>query len=261
MATLARINIYPVKSLDPQCVDAAIVLPSGALAHDRRFAVRDRQGQFVNAKRTPAAHLLRSKFDPATNRLELEVDGTGAIHAFDVDSQRRELARWLSEYFAMPVEFAEDPLAGFPDDTESPGPTVISVATLSTVGGWFGGLSQDEVRRRFRATLEIDGVEPFWEDRLVAEEGKLVRFKIGQAEFFGTNPCHAAPCQPATATRAKPRGNSPRFSAADRQATLPDWAPASRFDHFYRLATNTRAVGSEEVTIRVGDEVVVLGVA
>ncbi len=57
MAHLARINIYPVKSLDPQTVEQTIVLPGGALAHDRRFAIRDRQGEFVNAKRTPAAHL------------------------------------------------------------------------------------------------------------------------------------------------------------------------------------------------------------
>lgn len=260
MARLARINIHPVKSLDPQSVAEVVVLAGGALAHDRRFAVRDRQGQFVNAKRTPAAHLLRSNFDPAANRLKLEIDGTGVVHAFDVDAQRREIGRWLSEYFAMSVELAEDPLAGFPDDTESPGPTVISVATLTTVAGWFGGLSQEEIRRRFRANLEIDDVEPFWEDRLVPEDGKLVRFRVGPAEFFGTNPCQRCPVPTRNSYTGEATREFAKIFSRHRQATLPAWAPAARFDHFYRLATNTRAAGSEEVTIRVGDEVVVLGV-
>jgi hypothetical protein len=41
---------------------------------------------------------------------------------------------------------------------------------------------------------------------------------------------------------------------------LPDWAPASRFDHFYRLCVNTRPVHSRQITLRVGDEIKILGV-
>ena len=260
MARLARINIYPVKSLDGQSLEQATVLASGALAHDRRFAIRDRQGEFITAKRTPAVHLLRSKYDPDTNRLDLEVEGTPAVHTFDVDAERRELGRWLSDFFALPVELAEDPLAGYPDDTESPGPTVVSVATLETVAGWFAGLNVAEVRRRFRANLEIDDVEPFWEDRLVAEEGELVRFRVGRTEFFGTNPCQRCPVPTRNSYTGEVTREFGKIFSRHRQATLPAWAPAERFDHFYRLSTNTRGVASEEMTIRVGDEVVILGV-
>jgi uncharacterized protein YcbX len=36
---LASISIYPVKSLDAASVEKLRVLPSGALADDRRFAI------------------------------------------------------------------------------------------------------------------------------------------------------------------------------------------------------------------------------
>ncbi|MCA1685537.1 MAG: MOSC domain-containing protein, partial [Planctomycetia bacterium] len=57
------------------------------------------------------------------------------------------------------------------------------------------------------------------------------------------------------------RGFSKRFSG-HREATLPPWATAARFDHFYRLAVNTRrpGPGAEPGVIRVGDEVEILSV-
>ena len=42
-----------------------------------------------------------------------------------------------------------------------------------------------------------------------------------------------------------------------RYETLPYWATRSRFDHFYRLAVNTRLPAPVDGVIRVGDEVVV----
>jgi uncharacterized protein len=261
MARLAKIFIHPVKSFDPQSVDEAVLLPSGALAHDRRFALRDRQGEFFNAKRSPAIHLLRSKFDPATNLLELRDDASGQRHTFDIDSQRCELSRWLSDYFATTLDFVEDPLSGFPDDTDSPGPTVVSTATLAEAGSWFGGLPLDEVRRRFRANLEIDDVEAFWEDRLVTDEGHVVRFQIGEAELWGTNPCQRCPVPTRHPDTGEATYHFAKTFAERRAATLPAWAPASRFDHFYRLSTNTRSAGSQQYTLRVGDELRILGVA
>jgi len=261
MATLARINIHPVKSLDPQALDEAVVLPSGALQNDRRFALRDRRGELMTGKRSPAVHLLRSSFDPATNTLTVCAEDSRDSHPFDVDAQRGELSRWMSDYFAMPLEFVENPLAGYPDDTESPGPTLISVATLGEVGTWFGGLTVDEVRRRFGATLEIDGVEAFWEDRLVSDQGHVVRFRIGGAELWGTNPCQRCPVPSRNPYTGEPIREFAKIFSTHRAAALPEWAPASRFDHFYRLAVNTRAADSEACTIHVGDEVHVLGVA
>ena len=59
MPKLARIVIYPVKSLDGQDVSAATILPSGAIENDRRFAIVDEDGFVVHGKRTPAVHTIR----------------------------------------------------------------------------------------------------------------------------------------------------------------------------------------------------------
>jgi len=47
-----------------------------------------------------------------------------------------------------------------------------------------------------------------------------------------------------------------RIFAARREQTLPSSAARSRFDHYYRLAVNTRSAEcAGECVIRVGDEV------
>ena len=60
MPRLARIALYPIKSLDPISVDAADLLPCGALKHDRQFALVDVAGRFVNGKRTDLVHRLET---------------------------------------------------------------------------------------------------------------------------------------------------------------------------------------------------------
>jgi uncharacterized protein len=255
VARLARINIHPVKSLDAYSAEQAVLLPSGALAGDRRYALRDLQGEFVNGKRMPDIHRLRSTFDPETGRLSIRVEGSYDTLVFDPQRQRGELSRWLGGYFGIPLEVIENSENGFPDDTESPGPTLVSISTLTEIAGWFAGLTLDDVRQRFRANLEIDGVEAFWEDRLVADASRVVRFRIGDAVLEGTNPCQRC-IVPTRSPRTGEMmyGFAKRF-AEHRQQQLPSWAPASRFDHFYRLALNTRGVENVARTIRVGDEI------
>jgi MOSC domain-containing protein len=261
MATLAGIRIYPFKSLDPQPVEEAVMLASGALAHDRRYALTDVQGDVINAKRTPAVHLLRSRFDAATNRLTLRVEGTAEEHTFDVETPGGALTEWLSDFFDTRVTILENAAAGFPDDTESPGPTVVSTATLAEIAAWFPGLTLEKVRDRFRANLEIDGVEPFWEDRLLAAGLGVVRFQVGEVELLGTNPCARCIVPSRDARSGEPIQQFAKALSRQREAALPDWAPADRFDHYYRLSVNTRRVGVRECTLRVGDEVEILGVA
>jgi uncharacterized protein YcbX len=253
MATLSRILIYPIKSFDPVDVGEATVLPSGALEHDRQFALYDDQGKWVNGKRTPKVHAIRSKFDLAARRITLQAGDRSA--SFLLDSDREVLERWLGDYFGQAIQLRENAEAGFPDDTEAPGPTIIGESTLQEVAGWFPGLTVEDARLRFRANLEIEGEEPFWEDRLYGEEGSPVRFRIGSVELAGTNPC--ARC--IVPTRSPSDGQRyPEFGRIfeeRRYETLPYWATRSRFDHFYRLAVNTRLPSAAGGVIRVGDEV------
>ena len=126
---LAAIFIYPIKSLDRIALTQATVLESGALQHDREFALFDEQGRFVNGKRNAKVHRLRAAFDAEFKQISLQIQGTDQT-VFHVDDERTALEAWLSDYFGFPVKFVQNSLTGFPDDTNAPGPTVISLAPL-----------------------------------------------------------------------------------------------------------------------------------
>ncbi|HTB21824.1 MAG TPA: MOSC N-terminal beta barrel domain-containing protein [bacterium] len=253
---LARIIIFPVKALDGLELPEAQVLPSGALAWDRRYAIFDEAGKYVNGKKNARVHLLRSSFDLGAGRLSLWSAGL-AKASFDVQADREALEQWLKAFFGIPLSFRENAAAGFPDDTESPGPTVISTATLREVGGWFD-LSVEQVRARFRSNLEIDGVPAFWEDRLFGPAGTLVRFSIGGVEFDGNNPCQRCVVPPRDPLTGENNADFMKRFMELRKQSLPPWAEVSRFNHFYRLAVNTRPAGPGG-RLSVGDELRVLG--
>ncbi len=62
-AALARIAIFPIKSLNGIELTHTAISAGGALKHDREYAIVDGQGRFVNGKRHPLIHQLRAKFD------------------------------------------------------------------------------------------------------------------------------------------------------------------------------------------------------
>jgi len=111
------------------------------------------------------------------------------------------------------------------------------------------------MRLRFRTTLEIDGVPPFWEDQLFGpDKNILVPFRIGEVQFQGSNPCARCPVPPRNPhTGAEFTGFQKRFTE-QRRATLSSWSPLERFDHYYRMSTNTRVAPSEAgKLLRVAD--------
>lgn len=233
---LAHITIHPVKSLAGADVEAARVLASGALENDRRFAMTDAEGRLVNGKREPRVHTAP----------------LGAA-ARALAGDRAAVLAQLAAHFGFPVTFVENAERGFPDDTDSPGPTFVAAATLEEVARWFPGSTAETMRRRFRVNLVVDGFPAFGEDALVGR-----RFRIGAVTFEGTNPC--ARCSVPTREPQTGAGD-PSFAktfAERRRETFQDWAPRERFDHFYRLGLNTRRVEGEG-PIRVGDSVATLG--
>jgi uncharacterized protein YcbX len=272
---LANIRLHPIKALDPVPVNEARIGPNGGLELDRVWALYSADGRWVNAKRTAAMHLIRASYAPDISSVTLTVPGDrrkipAMSFAFPGDAE--SAAEWFSMYFeqAIQVRYTRE---GFPDDGLAPGPTIVSTASLQAVCEWFPGMTLDEARRRFRTTLEIDAdhsaigneldrssgaaetLPPFWEDQLFAEsETSVVRFKIGDVAFEGSNPCARCPV-PAreSQTGITNDGFQKRFTDL-RGAQLPPWAPAERFDHFYRLATNTRVPSTEHgKLLRLGD--------
>ncbi len=245
---VARIDLFPIKGFDAVPVDAATVLPSGALAGDRRWAFVDGRDRFVNGKQFPAIHRIRTTIDP--DAATVVIDGLSLRLAGDATP----LEGWMSERLATPVRLRENPLAGFPDDTDAPGPTLIATATLEAVAGWFD-LTLEQTRARFRANVEIGGVPAFWED---AFHGGTGRIGGGDVALAFVNPCARCivPSRDARTGEATPLFQK-RFAEL-RQAALAADVDPSPFNHYYRLAVNTRLTpGSRGGAIRVGDAVVV----
>jgi hypothetical protein len=253
MPEITKLCLFPIKSLDRVEVEQAQLLAGGALMHDREFAIVDGQDKFVHAKRTEKVHLLRSHFDLSTRTITLQASDIPPV-TFHVDHGRAALAAWFSQYFGYPVTLKQNLHMGFPDDKVASGPTLVSVASLEAIATWFD-LSLEEVRQRFRANIEIDGVPAFWEDQLFGEPGQPRSFQIGDVRFLGINPC--ARCvvptrNPWTGDRIS---DFQQQFVAKRQATLPVWANSKQFNHFYRLTVNTQVPVTEAgKVLTIGDE-------
>uniref|UniRef100_B8HQS8 MOSC domain protein beta barrel domain protein n=1 Tax=Cyanothece sp. (strain PCC 7425 / ATCC 29141) TaxID=395961 RepID=B8HQS8_CYAP4 len=252
--TVARLSIFPIKSLDRVDVEAVAVLKSGALKGDRTFALFDQPGHFVNGKRHDRIHRIRSQYDLQTQQVTLHLEDSDQVRTFHLEQERDRLATYLSDYFGFSVELKQNLEMGFPDDTDSPGPTIVSTATLTAIASWYPDLEVEAVRSRFRANIEIDGVPAFWEDRLFGRAAEEVAFQIGAVQFRGINPCQRCVVVTRDAQTGAVYANFQKTFVAQRQVTLPDWAERSRFNHFFRLAINTRVPQTEVgKTIAIGD--------
>jgi MOSC domain-containing protein len=263
---LANISLYPIKSLDPMHVKEARIGPGGGLEFDRAWALYSADGQWVNGKRSAAVHLIRADFAPDISSVTLSVPGDRRkipTKTFPFPGDTASASKWFSNFFEQPITVRHAP-EGFPDDTIANGPTIISTASLQAVCGLFPGMTIDDARLRFRTTLEIDGdrsaeapaeVPAFWEDQLFGgEERSAVRFHIGEVHFEGSNPCVRCPVPPRDPHTGVIIPGFQKIFSDYRRSHVPAWCPEARFDHYYRLATNTRVASSEAGKIlRVGD--------
>ncbi len=251
MPQLARIRLFPIKALDPVEVAQAEVLPQGALAWDRRLALVDSQGRFVNGKRTAAVHRIRCRYDLQNRTVWLQAESCTSWQAFPLAAGVPELEEFFSDALGQKVQVVENSQGGFPDDQRSPGPTLVSTASLRQVARWFQ-LEVEQVRCRFRANLEVEDTPPWWEDQLVSNSGQ--GFSVGQVVWRATGVCQRCVVPSRHPHTGQVLEGFARRFAQLRQESLPAWSPRERFDHFYRLAVNTQLVSSPGI-IRVGEAV------
>jgi uncharacterized protein YcbX len=285
MARVAELVAYPLKSNDGVALDRAEIGPAGALRGDRTYALVEAgvdpheasvggSGGYVNGKSEPAVHGLRASYELAgpadatptavtlsrPARSETGVDADERTFALPDDGDA--LAAWVGDYLGYDVDLAREPDGGLPDDRAAAGPTVISRATLETVAGWFEAVADaTEMRRRLRPSVVVDDCPAFWEDRLFADRGEVVRFAAGDAELLGVNPCQRCVVPSRNPdTGAEIDGFRETFMK-NRRATLPDWTESDRFDHDFRLMVNTVVPEAEwGSALEVGDEVTIAGV-
>lgn len=249
---LCRIAIFPIKSLDGCEVTEATVLAGGALEHDRRFALVDADGQFINGKRCAAVHRVRAAYSNDFQTVTFACDGEKAT--FVLADDQEAIGCWLGQQLSMPCQLVENCDGGFPDDTDAPGPTLVGTASLQTVADWWDGLTLAQTRLRFRANLEVGPAPPFWEDQLVTDASEQCHFRVGQVVWQGKTVSQRCAVPTRDPHTGEVIASFARRFADRREQSLPSWAPRFVFDHFYRLAINTQLVSRQKGNVlRVGD--------
>lgn len=250
--------IYPIKSLDGMPAASARIAPGGSLEHDRRYVLVDAQSRVLRAKQYDVLHRVRASFDLSDNRLTLAMQGDAAAESFDMNTEQPRISAWLGAQLGMAVRLVRLPGDALPDDPNFLGPTVVSSGTLAMVAEWFR-LTTTDVVRRFRVNLIVDA-EPFWEDRLVAQEGDTVAFTVGSVTMHGVAPCSRCPVPARDPVTGKLDASFTERFIARRDESWPSWTRRDRMKHANYLTTRTCVMAGEwGKTIACGDPVRIVG--
>ena len=257
---LSRITIYPVKSLDGIALQKAVVTKGGCLLHDREYAITDTDGNPIIGKTNPLVHSLRSSIDFEKDEISFRRREETTWRRFHLQKERPKIESYLTEFFGTPSVLHQDTQGRFMDIPDIAGVTVLSTGSLKTVSGWFNNLDLEETRKRFRATIEIDGVPPFWEDRLFSKDGTTIEFKIGEVILFGMSPRERC----VVPTRHPESGEIlhafPKTFARHRAASLPEWSLLTEYRNHYYLSVNCYIPETEiGKWIHLGDEIKIIG--
>jgi hypothetical protein len=255
-----HITIYPVKSLDGMSLQKAQIANGGCLMHDREYAIIDSNGKFVKGKNSDLVYLLRSEIDFENEMISFRHESEDDWVRFHLQNDISEINEFLSAFFKMPVTLARNTEGEFLDIPVQSGVTVLSNASLEKVSTWFDDMNMEEIRRRFRATIEITGAPAFWEDKLFLEEGTAIEFKIGEVTLYGISP--RARC--VVPTRHPQTGEVfhgfPKTFAQQRTKTLPHWSTLEDYGHGYYLSVDCYIPPTEfGKWIAVGDELTIIG--
>jgi uncharacterized protein YcbX len=276
MPTLDRIRVHPIKALDPVEL-SSVAVENGGIRYDRKYAMFDADGSYVNGKNYEAVHSIRLDFDTATNEVTVWTeDGACRRRTFDIDGDRASLEDWLSEALELDITLLEATDTRFTDaaggsapmEMAAPGPSIVAKETFEEVASWFPELSVENVRKRFRTNLEIADVPPFWEDNLFSDKDHAVEFRIGDVLCRGILPlprCVVPSRDPLTGERDR---DFVEVFTENREAKFPNWANQDHLgDHlpnhpnnYFYLTVVTRIPSSEDgAKIHVGDDIEIVG--
>jgi hypothetical protein len=248
---LNKIKIYPIKSLDGIEVSTIRVNPSGALKHDRQFALFTKNGKTVNAKKYPEIIQIKANFDIDNLSVKLSVNNSES--EFELRNNNALLSEWFSDYFKENVILKENTSTGFPDDTERPGPTICSLESIKLVNKWFPDYSEDNIRRRFRSNLELSQNENgFWED-LLLKQSNSPKLRIGQLELNLIKPCPRCPVPSRDPNTSEVHSGFQIDFERNRKNLMPE-VDKRFYPHFYMFGINTSANLSKEVQININDD-------
>jgi uncharacterized protein YcbX len=252
---VSKLFIYPVKSLDPvELTQAEIGIHS--LKNDRVFAMMGEDGRYVNGKRTGKVNRLKASYDLEKGLIHLTPRDKEQIETFELNINNKKLNKYLADFFEIKLHLVHSEKGELLDVPYQSSATVISTASYQALLQDFPSHSLDDFRLRFRANIEIEGVEAFWEERLFHSPGKAVRFSIGDANMIGMTPrerCNVPPRNPLTGETDK---TFVKKIMKSRENSLPDFSNLKAFGNMYHLSIDTYLPPSEAgKVIRIGDEV------
>ena len=232
----------------------------GCLLHDREYAIADTNGKFIIGKTNPLVHLLRSSIDFEKEIVSFRHHEEATWNHFHLEDEKPAINSYLTDFFKISATLVQNKYGRFLDIPDISGITILSTETLQSVSEWINNMDLEETRKRFRATIEITGVEPFWEDYLFSKPGAAIEFTIGDVTLFGMSP--RARC--VVPTRNPETGEVlyafPKTFAKHRAASQPAWSGLKEYNHHYYLSVDCHIPPTEVGKwIHVGDETKVVG--
>ena len=188
---VAWLYVAPVKGLAIEARDH-IELTTRGVDDDRRFCVVNDEGRILNGKRFAPVTTIGAHFDPATDRLELALDGervAGTVRVgapIEVNVYGHDAAGhlvdgpWtaaLSEYLGRVVRLVrlDEPGNGHDRADQRAGATLLSLASLQRLAEQ-AGVQMPVDPRRFRMLIGIDGATAHEEDGWIGN-----RVRVGKA--------------------------------------------------------------------------------
>jgi uncharacterized protein YcbX len=210
MATLARINVTPVKGTALHHLASATLVPTG-IEGNRRFHLADDRGRlFSGLGYGPLVRVicdvdgeaLTCRFPDGTVERAATTD-LGDLEATDFDGRavpgravEGGVSKVFSDYVGASVRlFRTDREGDGPDEMPLTVMSFASVAELGRNGGYNGGLDP----LRFRINLELDDAAPFEEDTW---DGQRVRIGSSVVRIAGQIPrCAVTTQDPSTGVR------------------------------------------------------------
>jgi uncharacterized protein YcbX len=255
---VSRIRIYPIKALDPvELQEAEVGVHS--LRFDREFAMITQDQRYMNSKRTGRVNELKAHYELPDYMVHLSPRAGGTTRSFHLVNQKQELESYLKAFFGEPVSLVQNTQGQLMDIPTASSVTIVSEGSLRSLQQEFSDLTLEDIRLRFRATIELSGVNPYWEENLVGEPGVGTRIQVGEVEMIGVSPrarCNVPPRDPLTGVTDK---TFVKRMIRSREATLPEGSHLPAYGNLYHLTINTYIPETQKGKwIRVGDELKII---
>ena len=135
-----------------------MIAEGGCLLHDREYAMSDEEGNFLTGKTNPLVHALRSRVDFENQIISFRKNNETEWNQFHLEKEKSSIQAYLTGHFGINTLFHQNKTGRFLDIPDISGVTLLSRSSLEAVSTWYSALNLEETRKRFRATIEIEGV-------------------------------------------------------------------------------------------------------